>query len=198
MEIVLASGNEGKIAEFKHLLNDFSLKLLPQSQFGLTSAEETGSTFVENAIIKARHAAAATGLPALADDSGLAVDALEGAPGVLSARYGGPDATDKIRYEKLLDEMIDVPAEERTATFHSVIVLMEDALDPAPLVCHGVWPGYILTEARGEGGFGYDPIFYVPTHECSSAELSAEEKNKISHRALAMQDLLDIFKEVML
>ena len=197
MEIVLASGNQGKIAEFNQLLAGLDIELIPQSEFDVQSVEETGSTFVENAIIKARHAAKLTGLPALSDDSGLSVDALDGAPGVLSARYGGDNATDKMRYEKLLDELRDVPADERSASFHSVIVLMEDAQDPAPLVCHGIWPGFILTEARGKGGFGYDPVFYVPTHDCSSAELSPDVKNKISHRGIAMQDLLDIFKEVL-
>ena len=197
MEIVLASGNIGKIAEFNQLLNGLKVELIPQSEFDIQSVAETGTTFVENAIIKARHAAKLSGLPAIADDSGLAVDALDGAPGVFSARYAGDDATDQMRYEKLLEDMKDVPADERSASFHSVIVLMEDELDPAPLVCHGIWPGYILTEPRGHGGFGYDPVFYIPSHDCASAELAPDVKNKISHRGIAMQDLVDILKEVL-
>lgn len=197
MEIVLASGNVGKIAEFNQLLNGLKVELIPQSDFDIQSVAETGTTFVENAIIKARHAAKLSGLPALADDSGLAVDALDGAPGVLSARYAGDDATDQMRYEKLLEDMKDIPADERSASFHSVIVLMEDEFDPAPLICHGIWPGYILTEPRGQGGFGYDPVFYVPSHDCASAELAPDVKNKVSHRGIAMQDLVDILKEVL-
>ena len=197
MEIVLASGNVGKIAEFNQFFNGLKVELIPQSEFDIQSAAETGTTFVENAIIKARHAAKLSGLPAIADDSGLAVDALDGAPGVLSARYAGADATDQMRYEKLLEDMKDIPADERSASFHSVIVLMEDEFDPAPLVCHGIWPGYILTEPRGQGGFGYDPVFYVPSHDCASAELAPDVKNQISHRGIAMQDLVDILKEVL-
>lgn len=189
-KIVLASGNAGKLREFQQLLNDCGFDVLPQSNFFSENAEETGSTFVENAILKARYACEKTGLPALADDSGIEVDALNGRPGIYSARYAGQDANDANNNEKLLKELQGVPGEKRTARYHAVLAFMRHAQDPTPILCHGIWEGVILTEPRGKGGFGYDPLFFVPTHDCASAELSKDEKNRISHRGKAMQELL--------
>lgn len=188
--IVLASGNAGKLREFQQLLKDCGFNVVPQSDFNVTTVEETGTTFVENAIIKARHACLQTGLPAIADDSGIEVDALNGRPGVYSARYAGEKASDSANNEKLLHELTDVPSEKRTARYHAVLAYMRHADDPTPILCHGTWEGIILTEPRGEGGFGYDPLFFVPTHQCASAELDKAEKNRISHRGKAMQELL--------
>ena len=196
LEIVLASSNPGKLAEFSYFVSGLAIKLIPQSEFGIESVEETGTTFVENALLKARHAAAVSGLPAIADDSGICVDALDGAPGVYSCRYAGPGATDEQRIEKLLGELEAVSDEDRLAHFHSLIVLVQDENDPAPLICHGVWEGEVMTAPRGTGGFGYDPVFHVPTHNCSAAELSPQEKNVISHRGQAMTELVEILKEV--
>jgi len=189
-KIVLASGNKGKLREFQELLANRGFEVLPQSDFAVTEAEETGTTFVENAIIKARHACRATGLPAIADDSGIEVDALNGRPGVYSARYSGANATDASNNEKLLQELAGVPEAQRSARYHAVLAYMRHADDPTPILCHGVWEGVILTEPRGEGGFGYDPLFFVPSHQCASAELDKAEKNRISHRGKAMQELL--------
>lgn len=189
-KIVLASGNAGKLKELQALLTDQGLSLVSQSELGLQEADETGLTFVENAILKARFASKQSGLPALADDSGLAVDALGGAPGIYSARYSGEGATDQRNIDKLLHDLRDVPEAERGAQFHCVLVLMRHASDPVPLICHGVWQGRILTEARGEGGFGYDPVFWVPELNCAAAELSKAEKNSISHRGQALRQLL--------
>ncbi|MEH6388520.1 RdgB/HAM1 family non-canonical purine NTP pyrophosphatase [Pseudomonas profundi] len=186
-QLVLASGNRGKLAELQAMLGD-AVDVLPQSQFLSEEAEETGLTFIENAILKARHAARASGLPALADDSGLAVDALGGAPGIYSARYagGGGDAANNT---KLLEALADVPEAERGARFISVVALLMHADDPTPIVCEGAWRGRILTEPRGSNGFGYDPLFWVPETGCSSAELPADEKNRLSHRGRAMAQL---------
>lgn len=189
-KIVLASGNAGKLREFQQLFSGCGFEVVPQSDFFSESAEETGLTFVENAIIKARYACAKTGLPSIADDSGIEVDALNGRPGIYSARYAGSAAKDADNNAKLLQELAEVPAEKRTARYHAVLAFMRHAEDPTPLLCHGVWEGVILTEPRGEGGFGYDPLFWVPSHHCASAELSKEEKNRISHRGRAMQELL--------
>ena len=189
-KIVLASGNTGKLREFQQLLNGCGFEVLPQSNFFNENAEESGLTFVENAIIKARYACVKTGLPAIADDSGIEVDALHGRPGIYSARYGGEAARDADNNAKLLQELTDVPVENRTARYHAVLAFMRHAEDPTPILCHGIWEGVILTEARGEGGFGYDPLFFVPTHNCASAELDKAEKNRISHRGKAMQELL--------
>ncbi len=189
-KIVLASGNKGKLREFQDLLSGCGFEVVPQSDFFSENAEETGLTFVENAIIKARYACAKTGLPALADDSGIEVDALLGRPGIYSARYAGENANDQRNNEKLLRELQHVPAHQRTARYHAVLAFMRHAEDPTPILCHGVWEGVILTEARGEGGFGYDPLFFVPSHNCASAELAKDEKNRISHRGKAMQELL--------
>jgi XTP/dITP diphosphohydrolase len=189
-KIVLASGNAGKLREFQQLLAGCGFEVVPQLDFNLTNAEETGTTFVENAIIKARHACQQTGLPAIADDSGIEVDALMGRPGVYSARYAGEGATDEANNQKLLQELANIPAAQRSARYHAVLAYMRHADDPTPILCHGIWEGIILTEPRGQGGFGYDPLFFVPTHNCASAELDKAEKNRISHRGKAMQELL--------
>ena len=188
--IVLASNNPGKVREFNALLADLHFEVVPQASLGVSEAEETGLTFVENAILKARHAAQYTGKPALADDSGLEVDALNGAPGIYSARYAGPGAGDKANLEKLLTMLNSVAEAQRTARFQCVLVYMRHALDPTPLICQGTWEGRILTAPRGSGGFGYDPVFFVPTHGCSSAELSPETKNSLSHRGQALRRLV--------
>ena len=190
-KIVLASGNAGKLAELQTILADWGVELLPQSQFSVSDVAETGLSFVENALIKARHACEATGLPAIADDSGIEVDALQGEPEIYSARYSGqqgPDA-DTHNNTKLLQELEQVPSEARTARFQCVIVYMRFARDPMPLICQGTWEGSILFAPQGENGFGYDPLFYVPQHDCSSAELSPQIKNSLSHRGKALQQL---------
>ena len=189
-KIVLASGNKGKLKEFQQIFAKQDINVLPQAQFRIEDAEETGLTFVENAIIKARHAARISGLPALADDSGLEVDALRGKPGIYSARYAGPDATDADNNAKLLKALHHVPIPERTARFHCVLVLMRHAEDPTPMIFHGQWEGMILTEEHGTNGFGYDPLFYALEQKCCSAELSSDVKNKVSHRGLAVQKLI--------
>lgn len=191
--IVLATGNQGKVNELANLLAQHNIEVLPQSNFNVPDVPETGTTFVENAIIKARHAAKVTGLPAIADDSGLEVDALNGAPGVISARYSGEGATDANNNEKLLAALTGVPADKRTARFHCVLVYMRHADDPTPVICHGVWEGSILATKRGEQGFGYDPLFWVESHQCSSAELDRNEKNKLSHRGKALAQFVKHF-----
>ncbi|SFT83826.1 XTP/dITP diphosphohydrolase [Kosakonia arachidis] len=193
-KVVLATGNAGKVRELASLLNDFGLDVVAQTELGVESAEETGLTFIENAILKARHAAQVTGLPAIADDSGLAVDALLGAPGIYSARYSGVDATDQQNLEKLLDALKSVPDEQRTAQFHCVLVYLRHADDPTPLVCHGSWPGVIARQPAGSGGFGYDPIFFVPSEDKTAAELTREEKNAISHRGQALKLLMEALR----
>ena len=188
--IVLASSNAGKVREFNQLLGGLHLEVVPQSRFNVTDAEETGLTFVENAILKARHAAQHTQMPALADDSGLEVDALQGAPGIYSARYAGPDASDADNLKKLLAQLKHVPPQNRGARFQCVLVYLRHALDPTPLICQGAWEGSILLEPRGSSGFGYDPVFFVPTHTCSAAELPSQTKNALSHRGQALRHLL--------
>lgn len=190
--VVLASSNRGKLRELQKILRQENIDLLPQSEFGVTDAEETGLSFVENAIIKARHACEVTGLPSIADDSGIEVDALNGDPGIFSARYSGiaGDGADDANNTKLLQALEHVKDAERTARFQCVIVYLRHAADPVPLICQGTWEGRILTEAYGSDGFGYDPLFYVPTHQCASAELPEETKNAISHRGQALQKLL--------
>ncbi|MGD8112814.1 XTP/dITP diphosphatase [Vibrio sp. TRT 17S01] len=194
-KIVLATGNQGKVREMADLLSDFGFDVLAQSEFAVSEVAETGTTFIENAIIKARHATKETGLPAIADDSGLEVDYLKGAPGIYSARYAGEDATDQQNLEKLLDAMKDVPEEKRSARFHCVLVLMRHENDPTPLVCHGQWEGRILTEAHGENGFGYDPVFFVPEDNCASAELEPTRKKQLSHRGKALKKLFAALSE---
>jgi XTP/dITP diphosphohydrolase len=196
--IVLASGNKGKLRELQAVLGDDSVELLPQSQFAVSSVAETGLSFVENAIIKARHACDETGLPAIADDSGIEVDALDGEPGIYSARYAGRDdeEADAANNAKLLDELEYVPENERTARFQCVIVYMRHARDPMPLICQGTWEGSILFSEQGENGFGYDPLFYVPTHDCSSAELDPAVKNSLSHRGQALASLMQCWNSL--
>jgi XTP/dITP diphosphohydrolase len=190
-QIVLASGNIGKVREINQLLSQSGFEVIPQSDFGVPEAEETGLTFIENALLKARNAAMHTGLPAIADDSGLEVDALMGAPGIYSARYAGAGASDEQNLEKLLAAMENVPDAQRTARFQCLMVCMKHAEDPTPLICQGTWEGSILREARGAHGFGYDPVFLVPQKECSSAELDPGTKNSLSHRAKAMACLVE-------
>ena len=187
-KIVLASGNPGKIRGFQALLADHPV--VPQHRYAVPEAKETGLTFVENAIIKARNAALHCNLPALADDSGLVVDALQGAPGVISARYAGIGASDQDNLVKLLEDMDGVPDRQRSARFVCVIVFMRHAQDPVPVIAQGVWEGSILKRPVGENGFGYDPVFWVPDKGCASAELSPEDKNAISHRGQALHRLL--------
>lgn len=187
--IVLASDNAGKLRELNQMLAGLDLAAAPQSQFNVPPADETGLTFVENAILKARNAAEHTGRAAIADDSGIEVDALDGAPGVHSARYAGADATDAANVEKLLAALRDVPAPRRTARFRCVLVYLRHARDPAPVIAEGVWEGRIAAAPRGTNGFGYDPIFIVPDRGCTSAELPADEKNRLSHRGQALRAL---------
>ena len=193
-QIVLASSNPGKYSEISELLYGLDLQIVAQSELGITDAAENGLTFVENALLKARHAAHHSGMPAIADDSGLEVDALNGAPGIYSSRYAGPSASDAQNVEKLLAELAGIPEYLRSARFQCVMVYMSHEFDPTPIICEGTWEGNILFAPRGSNGFGYDPVFYVPTHVCSSAELPAEVKNLLSHRGQAMRKLLEMLK----
>jgi XTP/dITP diphosphohydrolase len=193
LTVVLASGNPGKLRELGQVLAPLGLALQPQSRYGVPEVEESGLSFVENAIIKARAAAQHSGLPAIADDSGLEVDALNGAPGIHSARYSG--AGDAANNARLLRELGDTPHEQRTARFQCVLVYMRHALDPTPLVSQASWEGFVLFEPAGEHGFGYDPLFYLPEHRCSSAQLAPELKNRISHRAKASALLFDALRQ---
>lgn len=188
--ILLASSNQGKIREINALFANTSVNIIPQSEQNIDDAEETGLSFVENAIIKARHAARQFDGPVIADDSGISVDALQGAPGVYSARYAGEHGNSEANIAKLLKELRDVPAGKRQAAFHCVIVYLAHAEDPCPVICQGDWPGEILFEARGDRGFGYDPIFFDPKQGCSVAEMSDKLKQTISHRAQALQALI--------
>ena len=192
--IVLASNNAGKVREFNQLLTGSDVEVLPQSEFDVIEAEETGLTFVENAILKARNAAEHTGLPAIADDSGLEVDALDGAPGIYSARFAGIGASDQQNLEKLLADINDVPDAQRTARFQCLMVYMRHAKDPTPQIFQGTWEGRILHAPQGDNGFGYDPVFFVPTHNCSSAELEPDIKNSLSHRGKALTQLIEALK----
>lgn len=191
-KLVLATSNRGKVTEMQPLLSDIGYTIITQGELGVSDAIEDGHTFVENALIKARHASAMTGLPAIADDSGLIIDALNGAPGLISAHYAGihGDAEGNIR--KVLSEMMDVPRAERSARFYSLIVMLKHAHDPQPLIAEGIWEGEILELPRGNNGFGYDPIFFVPDQQCSAAELPAEIKNHISHRGRALLKLREL------
>lgn len=193
-KIVLASGNKGKLREFSQVLGDLQVEVLPQSDFSVSDADETGLSFVENAILKARHAAKATGLPALADDSGLEVDALQGAPGIYSARFSGEGATDERNNALLLEKLEGVAAAERTARFRCVLAFMRHENDPTPLICQGSWEGVILEQSSGDNGFGYDPLFYIPELDKTSAQLPSEEKNRLSHRGQAVLLLKEAIK----
>lgn len=190
MKLVLASGNAGKLVELRELLADRAIELVPQQALGIGDAEESASTFVENALIKARHAARISSLPALADDSGLCVDALDGAPGLRSARYAGSHGDAAANIAKLLDALREVPDARRSAHFHCTIVLLRSADDPAPLIAEGRWHGRILQAPRGANGFGYDPVFFDPAHGLGAAELDPAIKNRISHRGQALAQLL--------
>ncbi|WP_165725179.1 RdgB/HAM1 family non-canonical purine NTP pyrophosphatase [Pseudoalteromonas sp. SA25] len=186
--LVLATGNPGKVNELANMLSPLNINVVPQSDFNVDEVAETGTTFVENAIIKARHAAKITGMPAIADDSGLEVDGLNGAPGVYSARFAGPGASDQDNIDKLLVDLGDNPI--RSARFWCVLVLMRHADDPTPLICSASWEGEITLTQNGSGGFGYDPVFFVAEKNCTSAELTKEQKNAVSHRGQALQKLL--------
>ena len=189
-KLVLASANPGKIKELQELLADQDITIVPQGDLSIPDIEETGLTFVENAILKARNAAALSGLPAIADDSGLEVDYLLGAPGIYSARYAGSDANDTTNREKLLAALLDVPAKNRNARYQTVIVYLRHAEDPTPIICQGTWEGRIAFEDRGSEGFGYDPIFYVPETDCHAAELDKATKHSLSHRGKAIAQFL--------
>jgi XTP/dITP diphosphohydrolase len=193
-QIVLASGNPGKLREISELLQGLDIRIVPQSEFRITGVEETGTTFVENAILKARNAARCSGLPSIADDSGLEVDVLNGAPGIYSSRYAGKDASDEENVEKLLNDLAGIPEFRRSARFQCVMVYMAHEHDPTPFICQGTWEGSILFTPRGTNGFGYDPVFYVPTHHCASAELPSETKNLLSHRGQALHKLVEMLK----
>jgi len=193
--IVLASNNAGKVREFNQLLAGSELEVIPQSEFQVEEIEETGLSFVENALLKARNAAQHTGLPAIADDSGLEVDALDGAPGIYSARYAGAGASDQQNLEKLLEALKDVGDENRTARFQCLMVYMRHPGDPTPRIFQGTWEGSILRAPQGNNGFGYDPVFYVAEQKCSSAELTPELKNSLSHRGQALRQLVSMLRE---
>ena len=188
--IVLATGNPGKVRELQALLAALEVEILPQSAFTVPEVEETGLSFVENALLKARNAAYYSGLPAIADDSGLVVDALHGAPGIYSARYAGPGAGDRDNVEKLLHELRTVPAAARSARFYCALVYLRHVEDPMPLICEGTWEGIIAQTPRGAGGFGYDPVFFVPAEGKTAAELEPAVKNRLSHRGRALAELL--------
>ncbi len=190
-QIVIASNNEGKLREMTALLSGLGIAVAPQSRWGVDDADETGLSFVENAIIKARHAAGLTGLPAIADDSGIELDILNGAPGIYSARYAGSDASDEDNLNLLIDRVKRTGVQRPGARFQCVMVYLRHARDPTPIIAQGTWEGHIVSEPRGDAGFGYDPVFYVPTHACTSAELQADVKNTISHRGQALRLLLE-------
>jgi XTP/dITP diphosphohydrolase len=194
-EIVLASNNPGKLREIDQLLATAGIRVRRQDDFGIGAAEETGLTFVENAILKARHASKGSGRAAIADDSGIEVDALDGAPGIYSARYAGPGADDQANNEKLLAELADVPEAERTARYRCLMVYLRHALDPTPVICLGTWNGYILRAPRGKNGFGYDPLFFVSSQGCTAAELDPDTKNRLSHRGQALRALVAAMTE---
>ncbi|MFT6101696.1 MAG: XTP/dITP diphosphohydrolase [Granulosicoccus sp.] len=189
--IVLASNNSGKLREFSRLFSATGLHIVSQQEYQVDDAEETGLSFIENAIIKARHACKKTKLPAIADDSGLAIDYLNGAPGIYSARYAGVHGNDSANNIKVLDELKNVPIEQRTARFICVLAFMTHADDPMPIVCQASWEGVIAIQEHGENGFGYDPLFWLPEYNCCSAELDKDKKNSVSHRAQALELLLN-------
>jgi len=195
--LVLASNNAKKAAEMQALLAPLGIEVIPQSVFGVGEAEEPHPSFVENALAKARHASAATGLPAVADDSGLCVEALGGAPGVISARFAGEPRSDARNNALLLERLAHLPEPaQRRAYFYSAVVLVRHAEDPRPLIADGEWHGEILPAARGEGGFGYDPLMFIPSEGCTAAAMPAETKNRLSHRAIACAQMLALMREV--
>jgi XTP/dITP diphosphohydrolase len=190
MKVTLASSNKGKLAEFQQLLSGLNFDVVPQSEFQVPDAIENGLSFVENAIIKARHASKLTGLPAIADDSGLEVDFLHGAPGIYSSRFSGENATDEKNNQRLLSLLQEAEENERTARFQCLLVYMRHPEDPTPIICQGTWEGLITLNPEGDNGFGYDPLFFIPEFNCTSAQLEKTQKNKISHRGKAMAQLL--------
>lgn len=191
MKVTLASSNKGKLAEFQQLLSGLNFDVVPQSEFQVPDAIENGLSFVENAIIKARHASKLTGLPAIADDSGLEVDILNGAPGIYSSRFSGENATDEKNNQRLLSLLQEAEENERTGRFQCLLVYMRHPEDPTPIICQGTWEGLITLSPEGESGFGYDPLFYIPEFGCTSAQLEKTQKNKVSHRGKAMAQLLE-------
>ncbi|HVA55254.1 MAG TPA: RdgB/HAM1 family non-canonical purine NTP pyrophosphatase [Gammaproteobacteria bacterium] len=190
MRVVLATGNAGKLHELRTMLADYGIEILPQGALDVREIEENGANFLDNALLKARNASHQTGLPTIADDSGLEVDALGGAPGVYSARYAGAEASDVDNLTKLLKDLRQVSADKRTARFRCIMAYVHHVDDPMPVICEGVWEGYILEKPRGRNGFGYDPVFLVPGEDKSSAELTPEEKNRLSHRGQALRKLV--------
>jgi len=193
--IVFASNNQGKVREVASILAPLDIVVIPQSEYFVPAVEETGLSFVENAIIKARHAARHTALPSIADDSGLEVDALDGEPGIYSARYAGPDGDDDANNEKLLNELLDAGPGPHTARYQCLMVFMRHALDPTPVICQGAWEGEITDNPRGKNGFGYDPLFLAPALGLTAAELEPDEKNRVSHRGKALRQLADVLCE---
>ncbi len=189
--IVFASNNPGKLREVGELLADLALQVVPQTEFNVAEIEETGLSFVENAILKARNAAQHSGLPAIADDSGIEVDALLGAPGIYSARYAGVGASDEDNLNKLLHDIQAIKNAPRSARYQCLMVYVRHEKDPVPLICQGSWEGEIIDHPRGDNGFGYDPVFYVASEQCTAAELPPERKNNLSHRGIALKCLLD-------
>lgn len=188
--IVLASSNAGKVREINEMLAGHAVRIVSQSEFNVPEVAETGLTFIENALLKARHAVRHTGLPAIADDSGIELAALDGRPGIYSARYAGPEASDADNLQKLIADVRELPEDRRRCRFVCLMVYLRHAEDPTPLIAEGVWEGIAVTTPRGSNGFGYDPIFYVPTHHCTSAELPPETKNRLSHRGQALLRLV--------
>lgn len=195
-DILLASGNKGKVNELKEMLAPLGLNVVPQSEFNVEEVPETGTTFVENAIIKARHASKVTGLPCIADDSGLEVAALNGAPGIYSSRFAGEDATDGTNIDKLLSQLDGVDESKRQARFVCVLVFMRHADDPTPIICQGSWDGVISTQRQGENGFGYDPVFFQPQLNLAAAQLNPEQKHALSHRGKALKQLMAQFQQL--
>lgn len=195
-EIVLASNNLGKVREINELLSSSDFNIIPQSEFDVVEVEETGLTFVENALLKARNAARHTGRAAIADDSGIEALALEGNPGIYSARYAGVGASDEENLNKLITDISKLNEEDRKARFVCIMVFLRYADDPTPIITQGIWDGYVITEPKGKNGFGYDPMFYVPEHDCTSAELSPDIKNQLSHRGQALRLLIEQLKNL--
>lgn len=196
MQVILASNNQKKLGELSSLLNDLGLELIKQGALNIPEADETGTTFIENSIIKAKHACELSGLPAIADDSGLVVDALSGEPGVYSSRYAGNDASDEDNLAKVIQQLKQLNQQESSARFHCVISYMRNHQDPAPIICHGVWEGVIRIQRQGDKGFGYDPIFWLPEHHCTAAQMEQALKNQLSHRGQAMMQLITQLKQL--
>ncbi len=193
-KIVLASSNQGKLREINEMLANSDIKVIPQSKFNIGDVEETGQSFIENALLKARHASSQAGLPAIADDSGIVIDSLQGKPGIYSARYAGEGASDEKNLWKLIKEIETLPEGDRAARFICLMVYLRHTDDPTPVIAQGEWQGIAITEPKGQNGFGYDPMFYLPEYQCTSAELTSETKNKLSHRGQALRKLIEKLK----